>query len=344
MKRNWNKRCFAFLLAAAVFCTGCSSPLDRESDKTASLAPSEKERLVIYTSHPEEVYAPLVKEFEERTGIWVQVENGGTRELLTRIASDEDTSSCDLLFGGGVDSLEAYKELFSPYESSLLEYVSDAYLSSDFTWTPFSSLPIVLVYNPKLVLKNPPTGFGSLLDSAWQGKIAFANPEVSGSAFTALSALLQILPEEDSFLIRTFSDNIGSSLISSSEEVPVEVANGNCYIGITLEETALRSIAKGYDISYVYPEEGTCALPDGIAIIAGCDHEENAKKFIDFVLGTEVQQYLANHLNRRPVRTDISVGTVMEDFVLFPYDMEWSNEHQEEIKALWSTIRTEVAQ
>lgn len=343
MKKNLIHCGLALLLATIVFLSGCMSPLDYEADHAASFAPAEQDRLVIYTSHLEAVYAPLIKEFEARTGIWVQVETGGTRELLSLISSDTDTS-CDLIFGGGVDSLEAYKELFAPYESSLLSYVNEAYLSSDHAWTPFSSLPIVLVYNPKLVRKNPPTGFGSLLDPAWQGNIAFANPEVSGSAFTALSALLQILPGEDEALMRAFSDNIGNSLISTSEQVPLEVANGNCYIGITLEETALRSIAEGYDITYVYPSEGTCALPDGIAIISGCAHEENAQKFIDFVLGTEVQQYLTDHLNRRSVRTDIKTAEGMTDFVLYPYDMEWVNSHQEELKTLWKAIRTEVEQ
>ena len=36
----------------------------------------------MYTSHKQEVYAPIIKEFEERTGIWVEVVPGGTTELL----------------------------------------------------------------------------------------------------------------------------------------------------------------------------------------------------------------------------------------------------------------------
>lgn len=50
-------------------------------------APDETERLVVYTSHKEEVYQPIVEEFERRTGVWVQVVSGGTTELLERIAA-----------------------------------------------------------------------------------------------------------------------------------------------------------------------------------------------------------------------------------------------------------------
>ena len=49
-------------------------------------APDDAMRLVVYTAHKEEVYQPIVEEFERRTGVWVQVVSGGTTELLERIA------------------------------------------------------------------------------------------------------------------------------------------------------------------------------------------------------------------------------------------------------------------
>ena len=50
----------------------------------ARFAPAEEDRLVLYTSHKEELYGPIIREFEARTGIWVQVETGGTSALLER--------------------------------------------------------------------------------------------------------------------------------------------------------------------------------------------------------------------------------------------------------------------
>lgn len=72
-------------------------------------APDETERLVVYTSHKEEVYQPIVEEFERRTGVWVQVVSGGTTELLERIAAEAETPVADVMFGGGVESLLAYE-------------------------------------------------------------------------------------------------------------------------------------------------------------------------------------------------------------------------------------------
>ena len=41
-------------------------------------APDEAQRLTVYTSHKEEVYRPVIEEFERRTGVWVRVVEGGT--------------------------------------------------------------------------------------------------------------------------------------------------------------------------------------------------------------------------------------------------------------------------
>lgn len=49
------------------------------------------------------------------TGIWAEVVTGGTNELLARIAGEADAPVCDVIFGGGVESLTAYERYFQPY-------------------------------------------------------------------------------------------------------------------------------------------------------------------------------------------------------------------------------------
>lgn len=132
---------------------------------TRVLRRPEEQRLVIYTSHKREVYEPIIREFEQRTGIWIELETGGTTALLERIA--QGGTDCDLMFGGGVDSLSAYADCFSPYLSENGGQVLPAYASPDGFYTPFSALPVVLIYNTRLVRTNPPTGWGSLTDSKW---------------------------------------------------------------------------------------------------------------------------------------------------------------------------------
>ena len=325
------KRIMAGILAlAAVLTAACGRAGDEDG---SAIAPPEDRRLVIYTSHKEEVYGPLIREFEQRTGIWVELETGGTTQLLEKIS--QGNTDCDLMLGGGADSLSAYARCFSPYYSIYNESIEPRYRSTDGSYSPFSALPVVLIYNTKLVRMNPPTGFASLLDPAWRGKIAFADPAVSGSSYTGLCTLLQALPGDREENLKSFAANLDGRLLSSSGEVIGAVAEGSCYIGVTLEETALKGIDEGYDIDIIYPQEGTSAVADGAAIVAGCRHPENAKSFIDFMLCPDVQQLLADDFSRHSV---CGSDDGLEDIKLIDYDLQWASEKQQELLEIWGEL------
>ena len=305
----------------------------------AAFAPEEEDRLTIYTSHTEAVYGPIVKEFEERTGVWVRVETGGSGDLLSRVAAEAESPACDLFFGGGVDSLQSCAALFEPYVSPLQEELQPAFRCDGGEWTAFSSLPVVLIYNPVLIRANPPDSWRSLLDPAWRGKIAFASPTASGSSYTALASLLQVLPGDDQALLAAFVQNLDGRLLESSTQVTGAVADGTCYIGAIPEDIALQAIADGRDVALLCPREGTCTLPDGMAVVKGCPHGDNARRFIDFALSGDVQRYLMEHCSRRSVRTDLSRE---EDgflsFESFDYDAAWAGEQREALLAQWRAL------
>lgn len=306
----------------------------------AAFAPEEADRLVIYTSHPQSLYAPLVKEFEERTGIWVQVETGGTAELLERLAEEAAEPRCDLFFGGGADSLTARKELFSPYTSPMAEEVAPGFLCEDGSWTPFSALPVVLIYNPVLVRMNPPEDWESLLNPVWHGRIAFASPTVSGASYTALATILQVLGED---ALESFYHNLDRQALSDITFVVDEVsaasavAEGSCPIGITIEPAALAAAQAGQDVRLVYPKEGTSAAPDGMAVVRGGLHADNARRFIDFALGQDVQRYVERECLRRPVRKDLLLAGE-EDLLLMDYDLYQAAANREAVLARWRAL------
>lgn len=327
---------FLVLLAALLTLTGCGAWDDGDA---SAFAPGEEARLTIYTSHKAEVYGPIVREFEERTGIWVQVETGGTAELLERIASEGEDTPCDLLFGGGVDSLSACADLFESYESPRAADLDPSHRCAGGNWTPFSILPVVLIYNPVLVRMNPPEGWSSLLDPAWRGRIAFTSPAVSGSSYTALATLLQALPQGDGDVLSAFFDNLQGRALPDSGAVVGAVADGTCVIGITLEETARKAVQAGSDIAILYPQEGTSAIPDGMAVVAGCAHRENARRFVDFALEEDVQRFLVRVCLRRPV-----LGEPLEELRLINYDLDWAANAREGLLARWRALEEGAAE
>ena len=171
-------------------------------------APDDAMRLVVYTAHKEEVYQPIVEEFERRTGVWVQVVSGGTTELLERIAAEAEAPVADVMFGGGVESLEANANLFTPYHAEGSDSILPQYRSADGLWTPFSALPLVLIYNPKLLCAQDLTSWADLLKPELRGRIAFADPAVSGSSYTALVTMLEALHLDTDEGLQAFALNL----------------------------------------------------------------------------------------------------------------------------------------
>lgn len=326
------KKWILFPLLAALFLSAC-----QKTERTTEYTPDESMRLTIYTSHKEEVYMPIVREFEERTGIWVDVITGGTNELLERIESQQDNVEADVMFGGGVESLKAYEHCFSPYVVGSSGSIREPHQAEDAVWTPFSALPVVLIYNTKLVSPDKITGWSSLSDPIFRGRIAFADPAISGSSFTALAT--QILAGNSmGKTLATLAENLQGKILSSSGDVLNAVADGSYLVGITLEETALKYIAAGADLAMVYPEEGTSCVPDASAIVKGAPHSENAKKFLDFTVSYEVQQMLSESSYRRPVRSDIPAGESLlplQDIVLVDYDIDWACKNRDVILSDW---------
>ena len=330
-------RLFCLLLAAALALTGCAA--EDEAQAASRFAPDEAHRLVVYTSHKEEVYLPIIQEFEARTGIWVELVAGGTNELLDRLVQEGEDPQADVMFGGGVDSLEAYAHCFTPYFCRDWAQLDPEMRSPTGLWTPFSALPVVLIYNTKLVSPGRLTAWSDLFSPAFQGRIAFCDPSVSGSSFTGLVTMLLALGGDVDETLQNLAVSLDGRQLTSSGQVLDSVAEGTDLVGITLEETALKRAADGAELGIVYPSDGTSCVPDGGALVKGAAHPENAQLFLDFISGADVQRQMETRFSRRPIRPiqDLSPALQpLEDIPLVDYDIAWASEHHNKLLMSWA--------
>ncbi len=326
------KKTLAILLAAMLLLT-CGLALADEASGT----------LVVYSPHDANPLNAGIALFEAAyPGIDVQVVAAGTGELLQRIKAESENPLCDVLWGGGADSLAAFNDYFQPYVCANDDVIAEAFKDANDLWIGESPLPMVIFYNRELVPdEEAPKTWDDLLDPKWKGQIAYASPAKSGSAFTQLCTMIFAHGGPDGGgwdFVEQFYANLDGKVQDSSGNCHKLVASGEYAIGVTIEKSAV--LYAGNDgVAYVYPA-GNSAVPDGVAIVKECPNLTNAQLFVDFVTGLEAQTEQSTNWSRRPVRSDMDTGDLpaLADLDLCDYDFDWAANFKEDIIEKWQDI------
>ena len=313
------------------------------ADAPAEKAPEDYTgNLVVYSPHDADPLNAGVEMFRQAyPNINVEVIAAGTGELCQRVVAESANPQGDVLWGGGADTLAAYTDYFAPYVCANDDVIGEAYKAADDLWIGESPLPMVFIYNKTLINEaDVPTTWEGLCDESLKGRIAYASPAKSGSAYTQLCTMLFSQPtlDEGWALVEKFIANLDGKIQDSSGNCHKLVASGEYALGVTIEKSAVL-YNDNPDIGYVYPEKNS-AVPDGVALIKNCPNEENAKLFIDFVTSLECQTAQNADWARRPVRNDLTpVGLCeLSELDLGDYDFAYAATEKESIVEKWNDL------
>ena len=317
-----------------------------ETDKSTDTA-KETGELTLYYSNSTDWADPIIQEFEDQTGITVNLVQDGTSSLFARIKAEAGNPQADVVWGGVIDTYRANQDLLQKYTPSTEADLKEEALDPNGYYTGFDMGPMVMVYKTELVDEaDAPTKWSDLLEEKYKGQIACADPTSSSSSFACAMAIMLAYGTEDGKgydFIEKLVKNLDGKVIDSSSGVYKGVADGEYMVGLTYEEAALRYIESGATIGIVYPEEGTSSSPSGCAVVKDCQNQVNAQKFIDYLSSKEVQAQLGD-LNRRSVRTDVSDPDTMkawEEIKFVDMDLDWTSSHVDEFNEKWTDFVTE---
>ena len=301
--------------------------------------------LTIYSPHDSDPLNDGVAAFEAAyPNVKVEVVADGTSNLVAKIAAESAAPVADVLWGGGADTLAAYKEYFQPYKPSSIDLIDPSLYDAEYYWIGESPLPMVFIANTSLIPEEAvPTTWKELAD--WDvdtyGKIAIADPTSSGSAFTQLCTMLFLYGEEaDDYaagwdMVKSMMKNL--VVQSGSSAAHKNVDSGEYPIGITLEKAAVQYDLENGHLKMIYPEDGTSAVPDGIAIVKDCKNLELAQLFVEYALSAETQAAQNKDFGRRPIRSDVTpVGlNPLGDITLMNYNFDYAGANKADIVEKW---------
>jgi iron(III) transport system substrate-binding protein len=132
----------------------------------------------------------------------------GSGEALAQLIAEKDNPKTDVWFGGtGDPHLQAAEqgltlEYKSPTLPQLHEWAQQQAKQSGYKTVGIYSGPLGFGYNPELLAKKKlpvPKTWADLLKPEYKGEIQVANPASSGTAYTMIATLVQLMGEDKAF-------------------------------------------------------------------------------------------------------------------------------------------------
>jgi len=238
--------------------------------------------------------------FARTTGIKVNMVQKGSGEALAQILAERANPKTDIWFGGTGDPhlLAAEQELTLEYKSPTLPqlhpWAQQQAQQSGFRTVGIYSGPLGLAYNTEILAKKKlpaPKSWADLLKPEYKGEIQMANPTSSGTAYTMIATLVQLMGEDKAFdYLAQLHKNISTYARSGTGPIKA-VARGEAAVSVSFVHDAPQERMQGFPVQAVTPAEGTGAEIGSMSIVKGAPNLENAKKFYEWALTPPAQQF-----------------------------------------------------
>lgn len=237
-------------------------------------------------------------DFQKAHDIKVNMVRMSSGEAYAKIRAEARNPKTDLWWAGtGDPHLQAASEgLTEEYKSPMLDQLQD-WAKSQAESSGFKTVGVYAGalgwgYNTEIFKQKgykEPTCWADLLAPELKGEIQVANPNSSGTAYTALASLVQIMGEDKAFeYLKALNANI--SQYTKSGSAPVKAAaRGETGLGIVFMHDAVAQTSEGFPVKPIAPCEGTGYEIGSMSIVKGARNMENAKVWYDWSLKPDVQ-------------------------------------------------------
>ncbi len=240
--------------------------------------------------------------YGKTTGTKVNISMKGSGEALAQLIAEKDNPKTDIWFGGtGDPHLQAAEqnltlEYKSPTYAQLYPWAQAQADQSKFKTVGIYSGPLGFGYNTELLAKKKlavPKTWNDLLAPNLKGEIQVANPASSGTAYTMVATLVQLMGEDKAFdYMKQLHKNISQYTRSGTGPIK-SVARGETTISISFVHDGPGEKLNGFPVETITPTDGTGAEIGSMSIIKGSRNLDAAKKFYEWALTPAAQEMAA---------------------------------------------------
>src|SRR5258708_982450 len=244
--------------------------------------------LVVYCSVEEEWCRGMTTAFERQTGIKVAMTRKSSGETYAQLKAEAANPRGDIWWGGtGDPHVQAAGEgLTVEYKSARLGELQDWAVRH---WEQTRGRTVGIYsgalgfgFNVDLIKKKglaEPKCWADLLDPKLKDEVQVADPNSSGTAYTMLATIVQIMGEDSGFsYLKALHKNVNQ--YTKSGAAPARATGlGETTVGIAFQHDLVTSAIDSASMQCVAPCEGTGYEIGSMSIIKGGRNADNAKKW-----------------------------------------------------------------
>ena len=276
------------------------------------------------------------KEFQAATGIRVLQTHKATGESLAQLRAEGQNPKTDLWWGGTGDPylqaadaglLDAYRP---EYLGDLHGWAVRQYAMSGNRVGGFYTSAIGFGWNEEVLKKKKlpaPKCWADLADPKYKGEIETSHPGSSGTGYTILAGLVQLMGEDAAFeYLKKVHRNV-TQYTRSGQAQAKSVAKGEVGIGVSFIFGFDNERQQGFTmVKSAAPCEGTGYEVGGIALVKGARNKDAARTYYDWLMSPLGQQIgaRANSLQvpaNKTFKPDPRIP-LLENVRLIKYDFE----------------------
>ncbi len=247
--------------------------------------------LTVYCAVQEEWCRAMMTSFEKDTGIKVSMTRKSSGEIYAQVKAEGSNPRGDIWWGGtGDPHLQAAEEGLTQENTpskpgELHDWALSVWKSSKNRTIGIYSGALGFGYNAKTLASRKlpePKCWADLLKPEFKDEVQVADPNSSGTAYTLLATVVQLMGEDKGFAyMKGLHKNINQYTKSGAAPAKA-VSLGESAVGITFMHDMVAVAAENPDVKVVAPCEGTGYEIGSMSIIKGAKNLDSAKKFYDW--------------------------------------------------------------
>jgi iron(III) transport system substrate-binding protein len=258
--------------------------------------------LVVYCSVLVDWCQLAATEFERATGVKVTLSAKGSGETFAQIRAEAANPRGDIWWGGtGDPHLQAAEagltEVYrSPRLADLHPWAQRQAEQSGFRTVGIYAGALGFAVNTELLAKKrlpEPRCWSDLLRAELKDEVQISNPASSGTAYTAVATLVQLMGEEPAVTyLKALHKNVNQ--YTRSGPAPARnTARGETTVGVMFLHDAVAEAVEGFPVKTVAPCEGTGYEIGSMSLIKGGPNGATARRWYDWALTAEAQALAA---------------------------------------------------